>query len=139
MKNRHLNTKLIFWTYLFQIAIVSILLFIWSVLVAADIIPNKAGTAFSREPWLRIALHMVFAALSIVSCVAIILYRKGNITWTHWTIGAGVVYTGLFIWLASKSMMAFSIITLYFLCMVLMNIVFIVELFLYIISKMSRT
>ena len=103
--------------------------------MASEIIPNKAGTAFARDPWLRTTFPLVFAALSFVSCVAIILYRKNNITWAHWTIGAGVVYTGFFIWLASKSMMVFSIIALYFLCMVLVNIVYVIELFKYILWR----
>ena len=135
MKNRHFNPKLLFWAYLSPVAVISLLLFIWSAFVAADIIPNKAGTAFARDPWLRMAFPLVFAVLSIVSSVAIILYRKGEITWAHWTIGAGVVYTGLFTWLASKSIMSFSIKTLYFLCIALVNIVCIVELFNYILWR----
>lgn len=129
MNNRPIKSKLLFWTYLFQIAIVSLLLFIWSALVASEIIPNKAGTAFARDPWLRTTFPLVFAALSFVSCVAIILYRKGNSTWAHWTIGAGVVYTLFFIW------RAYAIHTLYSTCMVFVNLVCIVELFKYILWR----
>lgn len=129
MATRHLTHKLLFWTYLFQIAIVSLFLFIWAVLVVTDSIPNKMGTAFSRYPWFETALPLGSALLTLVSGVAIILYRKGNVTWAHWTIGAGVVYALFFIW------RAYAIHTLYSTCMVFVNLVCIVELYKYILWR----
>ena len=90
MKNRPIKSKLLFWTYLFQIAIVSLLLFIWSALVALDVIPNKMGTAFNRYPWLEIVLPFCSGLLTLVSGAAIIQYRKGKHNWAYWTIAAGI-------------------------------------------------
>ena len=126
MKNRPIKSKLLFWTYLFQIAIVSLLLFIWSVLAALDVIPNKMGTAFNRYPWLEIVLPFCSGLLTLVSGAAIIQYRKGKNNWAYWTIAAGIVYTAFFTLLAFGTMALFSPITLYSILMVCINLIYIV-------------
>ena len=129
MEHGHVKPQLIFWTYLFQIAIVSLLLFIWSVLVALDVIPNKMGTAFSRDPWLKIALPLGSALLALVSVDAIIQYREGKSNWVYWTIAAGIVHTALFTWFAYRTIVVFSPITFYSILMVCVNLLYIVHLF----------
>lgn len=129
MENRPIKPKQLFWTYLFQIAIVSLLLFIWSVLVALDIIPNKMGTAFNRYPWLEIVLPFCSGLLTLVSGAAIIQYRKGKNNWAYWTIAAGIVHTALFTWVAYRTIVVFSPITFYSILMVCVNLLYIVHLF----------
>ena len=129
MEHRHVKPQLIFWTYLFQIAIVSLLLFIWRVLVALDVIPNKMGTAFNHYPWLEIALPFGSGLLTLVSGAAIIQYRKGKSNWVYWTIAAGIVHTALFMWVAYRTIVVFSPITFYSILMVCVNLLYIVHLF----------
>ena len=94
--------------------------------MALDVIPNRMGTAFSRDPWLKIALPFGAALLTLVSSVAIIQYRNGKNNWAYWTITAGIVYTAFFIWLAFGTMALFSPITLYSILMVCINLIYIV-------------
>ena len=129
MENRTIKPKLLFWTYLFQITIVSILLFIWSVVVVSDIVPHHMGTAFGRDSWLRIVLPLVFAALSIVSGIAMSLYHRRNLLWVNWTIGGGIVYTAFFIHMASRiPLSVFSILDLYIILIISLNLTYIVLL-----------
>lgn len=132
MKNRPIKPQLLFWTFLFQITIVSIFLFIWSVVVVTDIVPHHMGTAFARDPWLKIVLPIAFAALSIISCIAVALYRRTNILWVNWTIAVGLVYTFSFIHMAFGIIFsAFCVLDLYIILMICINLTYIVVLYRY--------
>ena len=119
--NTNKAAQLYFWTYLFQITIVSLFLLIWLVLVVSDTIPHHMGTAFGRNPWLTFFLPFVYASLSIASCIATVLYRRGTDAWVNWTIVLGIFYTVFFIMPAFRAPL-FSIICLYSVCMICVNL-----------------
>ncbi len=90
------HKKILFWTFLFQIAVSSAMLFSMSLGVITGWAYHM-GTAFSREPWLWYSILAGSSILFIVSVIAILQYRGNKDTWVDWAIGIGGVLSVLFI------------------------------------------